>query len=93
MIGLEAEVTAPDVASFADDAPADSPNRPSIRTSDPINRRILEVSEDRIRGFVSDPFSTIAELSGVPLPVVTQRIRAMLESGTIRRVRQTLLAT
>ncbi|HXH94340.1 MAG TPA: Lrp/AsnC family transcriptional regulator [Thermoanaerobaculia bacterium] len=93
MIGLEAEVAAPDVASLADDAPAGPSISTSIRATDPINRRILEVSEDRIRGFVSDPFSNIAELSGVPLPVVTQRIRAMLEAGTIRRVRQTLLAT
>ncbi|MDP9361662.1 MAG: Lrp/AsnC family transcriptional regulator [Acidobacteriota bacterium] len=36
---------------------------------------------------------TIAELSRVPIPVVVERIRAMLEAGTIRRVRQTLLAT
>src|SRR4051812_4945771 len=60
---------------------------------DPVNRRILEVSEDRVRGFVRDPMRTIAELSEVPMPVVIERIRAMLEAGTIRRVRQTLLAT
>ena len=64
-----------------------------ISPNDPINRRILEVSEDRVRGFVRDPIRTIAELSSVPMPVVVQRIRAMLEAGTIRRVRQTLLAT
>lgn len=63
------------------------------RASDPINRRILEVSEDRIRGFVRDPFQMIAEKAQVPLPLVEQRIRAMLRAGTIRRVRQTLLAT
>ena len=61
--------------------------------SDPINRQILEVSEDRVRGFVRDPMRTIAELSHVPMPVVVERIRAMLDTGTIRRVRQTLLAT
>jgi DNA-binding Lrp family transcriptional regulator len=61
--------------------------------SDPINARILEVSEDRIQGFQRDPLRVIAEQSGVELPVVIERIQAMLRAGTIRRVRQTLLAT
>ena len=65
----------------------------STSPGDAINRRILEVSEDRVQGFVRDPMRTIAELSGLPMPVVVERIRAMLEAGTIRRVRQTLLAT
>jgi len=34
----------------------------------------------------------IAEKSGLPLELVLERIRAMLEAGVIRRVRQTLLA-
>ncbi|MEW5926365.1 MAG: Lrp/AsnC family transcriptional regulator [Gemmatimonadota bacterium] len=61
--------------------------------TDPVNSRILEVSEDRIQGFVAEPFAEIARLSGVELPTVLERIRAMLAAGTIRRVRQTLLAT
>jgi DNA-binding Lrp family transcriptional regulator len=61
--------------------------------SDPINARILAVSEDRIAGFLEEPFTEIARQSGVELPVVLERIRAMLEAGTIRRVRQTLMAT
>src|SRR4051794_34540572 len=65
----------------------------SASPRDAINRRILEVSEDRVRGFVRDPMRTIAELSGIAMPVVIERIRGMLEAGTIRRVRQTLLAT
>jgi len=64
-----------------------------ISLDDPINRRILEVSEDRIQGFQSNPVSEIARLSGVDQSTVIERIRAMLEAGTIRRVRQTLLAT
>ena len=64
-----------------------------VSPNDVINRRILEVSEDRVRGFVRDPMRAIAELSGVAMPTVVERIRAMLEAGTIRRVRQTLLAT
>jgi DNA-binding Lrp family transcriptional regulator len=60
---------------------------------DPINARILAVSEDKLQGFDRDPLSEIARQSGMPLAVVIERIRAMLESGTIRRVRQTLLAT
>src|SRR5687768_8656681 len=60
--------------------------------ADPTNARILAVSEDRIAGFLPDPFAEIARLSGVELPVVLERIRAMLAAGTIRRVRQTLMA-
>ena len=60
---------------------------------DPINARILAVSEDKIPGFVREPFQTIAAESGVPLDVVLERIKAMLDAGVIRRVRQTLLAT
>lgn len=65
----------------------------SIEHSDPINARILAVSEDKIAGFVREPFVEIAERSGVELPVVLERIRAMLAAGTIRRVRQTLVAS
>jgi DNA-binding Lrp family transcriptional regulator len=60
---------------------------------DEVNRAILEVSEDQIKGFVRNPFALIAQRSGVPLPVVLERIQAMLRSGVVRRVRQTLLAT
>lgn len=64
-----------------------------VSPHDPINRAILEVSEDRIRGFVRNPFGEIASLSGLDVAVVTERIAAMLQAGTIRRVRQTLQAT
>jgi DNA-binding Lrp family transcriptional regulator len=56
------------------------------------NARILAVSEDKIQGFVRYPFQAIAEHAELPLEVVVERIRAMLEAGVIRRVRQTLLA-
>ena len=61
--------------------------------SDPINARILAVSEDRITGFHEDPFTEIARLSGLPLDTVLERLRAMLEAGVVRRIRQTLMAT
>jgi DNA-binding Lrp family transcriptional regulator len=64
-----------------------------VETTDPINARILAVSEDQISGFLVDPFAEIALRSGVDLDDVLERIRAMLAAGTIRRVRQTLLAT
>src|SRR5437588_10390343 len=64
-----------------------------IQTSDPINSQILAVSEDKIQGFQPDPLGEIARRSGVELPIVIERIQAMLRAGTIRRVRQTLLAT
>jgi DNA-binding Lrp family transcriptional regulator len=60
---------------------------------DPINAQILAVAEDRIQGFQRNPVAEIARLSGVPLAAVIERIQAMLRAGTIRRVRQTLLAT
>src|SRR5712672_3164488 len=61
--------------------------------TDPINARILAVSEDRIAGFLDDPFTAIAEASGVPLDTVLERLRGMLEGGVVRRIRQTLMAT
>jgi AsnC-like protein len=64
-----------------------------IDLRDPINARILAVSEDRISGFAADPFGQIARLSGLDPQIVIDRIAAMLRGGTIRRVRQTLLAT
>ncbi|HLZ68726.1 MAG TPA: Lrp/AsnC family transcriptional regulator [Dehalococcoidia bacterium] len=60
---------------------------------DPVNSAILAVAEDRLDGFQRDPFGEIARRSGVPLTDVLARIRAMLEAGTIRRVRQTLMST
>jgi hypothetical protein len=64
-----------------------------VDTGDPINARILAVSEDRISGFSRDPLSLIAQQAGLERNVVVGRIAAMLRAGTIRRVRQTLLAT
>src|SRR5205807_9571917 len=68
---------------------------PSVPTEigDPINARILAVSEDRIAGFLVDPFDEIARLAGLPLETVLERLRAMLAAGTIPRIRQTLMAT
>jgi DNA-binding Lrp family transcriptional regulator len=64
-----------------------------VEHNDPINSRILAISEDKIDGFVREPFDEIARRSGVGADVVMARIAAMLRAGTIRRVRQTLLAT
>jgi hypothetical protein len=61
--------------------------------AEPINAQILAISEDQLQGFQRDPLGEISRKSGVPLPVVIERIQAMLRAGTIRRVRQTLLAT
>jgi hypothetical protein len=60
---------------------------------DSINARILAVSEDRVSGFAADPFGQIGRLSGIDPQTVIERVVAMLRAGTIRRVRQTLLAT
>ncbi|MEM1446992.1 MAG: Lrp/AsnC family transcriptional regulator, partial [Planctomycetota bacterium] len=60
---------------------------------DPVNAQILAVSEDRVQGFTRYPLNDIADAAGLPLDTVIERIGAMLEAGTIRRVRQTLMAT
>lgn len=64
-----------------------------VAIDDPLNARILAISEDKIQGFQRDPLGEISRASGVPLDLVIERIQAMLRAGTIRRVRQTLLAT
>lgn len=64
-----------------------------VSPNDPVNTRILTVAEDCIEGFHRLPFHEIARRSGVPLDVVLERLRAMLDAGVVRRIRQTLLAT
>src|SRR5438067_13789986 len=64
-----------------------------VEHDDPINAKILAVSEDKIEGFVREPFQEIARRSGVDVDSVMARIAAMVCSGTIGRVGQTLLAT
>ena len=64
-----------------------------IWIDDPVNAAILAISEDRLQGFQADPFGEVATRSGVALDTVLERIVAMLRAGTIRRVRQTLMAT
>src|SRR5881397_257204 len=66
---------------------------PTMEHDDPINAKILAISEDKIEGFVREPFEEVAKRSGIGVDVVMARIAAMLRAGTIRRVRQTLLAT
>lgn len=64
-----------------------------FQLNDPVNSAVLAVSEDRLEGFQRDPFAEVARRAGVPLAEVLARVRAMLEAGTIRRVRQTLMST
>ncbi|MFN2603007.1 MAG: Lrp/AsnC family transcriptional regulator [Gemmatimonadaceae bacterium] len=65
----------------------------SSEISDPINARILSVSEDCIQGFLAEPFAEIARTADLSEDVVIDHLRAMLSAGTIRRIRQTLMAT
>lgn len=69
-----------------------SPQTP-IETTDPINKRILEVSEDQLQGFQRDPIGAIAQQTGLDQGLIIERLRAMLAGGSIRRIRQTMLAT
>lgn len=64
-----------------------------VNIDDPVNARILAESEDKLQGFQRNPFGEIAARSGLDPEVVVERVGAMLQAGTIRRVRQTLLAT
>lgn len=64
-----------------------------IDHTDPVNARILAISEDKIQGFTREPFGEIARRCELPEATVIERIRLMLRAGTIRRVRQTLIAT
>lgn len=64
-----------------------------VNVDDPVNSRILAVSEDRVPGFHRRPLDVIADTAGLDLDTVIARIAAMLQAGTIRRVRQTLLST
>jgi len=49
----------------------------SVEHNDPINEKLLAISEDKIEGFVREPFEEIAERSGVEVDVVMGRIAAM----------------
>ncbi len=64
-----------------------------VEIADPVNHRILAISEDQLQGFQADPLGEIARQTGLPVETVIERIQAMLRAGVIRRVRQTLLAT
>ena len=64
-----------------------------VSTTDEVNAKILAISEDKIQGFLPDPIGEISRLSGVDAATVIERVQAMLRAGTIRRVRQTLMAT
>ena len=70
-----------------------SPPAVPFEVSDSVNARILAVAEDRITGFVNEPFAQIAFAAELTEEVVIERLRAMLSSGVVRRIRQTLMAT
>src|SRR3990172_10294771 len=66
-------------------------DRDLASVSDPVNRKILPVSEDTLVGFHRDPIGEIAGRADLPAETVMERIRALLKAGVVRRVRQTLL--
>jgi len=82
-----------DIPSSSVLAPPGPGPRPPTEVTDPVNARILAVSEDRIAGFLVEPFAEIARLADLPIDTVIERLQAMLAAGTIRRIRQTLMAT
>jgi hypothetical protein len=68
-------------------------NEIPVSHTDEINAGILAVSEDQIQGFVRNPIAEIASRSGIAAKTVIERLQEMLRAGTIRRIRQTLMAT
>src|SRR5262245_3328283 len=64
-----------------------------VDLADATNAAILSVAEDRLSGFQSHPIGEIARRSGIAEDVVIDRLRALLEAGTVRRIRQTVQAT
>ncbi|MBG85302.1 MAG: AsnC family transcriptional regulator [Verrucomicrobiales bacterium] len=64
-----------------------------VEIADPTNAKILEISEDKLKGFQEDPLGEIAKQTDLEIDTVIERVRAMLEAGVIRRIRQTMLAT
>ena len=62
-------------------------------TLNDIDLRILAVAEDRLKGFYRYPFDEIATRCGLPVETVLEHLRALLASGAVRRIRQTLLST
>jgi DNA-binding Lrp family transcriptional regulator len=64
-----------------------------VDLADNVNAAILSVSEDRLTGFQADPISEIAARCDLPTGLVIERLVALLEAGTIRRIRQTVQAT
>lgn len=55
--------------------------------------KILAIAEDQLSGFQVRPFDEISARCGVPVEVVLARLRCLLATGTVRRIRQTLLST
>lgn len=60
---------------------------------DALNRQILAVAEDQLSGFHARPFAEIATRCGLSEDCVMERLRCMLQSGAILRLRQTLPTT
>ena len=62
-------------------------------TLTPTDLQILAVAEDQLTGFYSRPFDEIAARCGLTADIVLERLRELLASGAVRRIRQTLLST
>lgn len=61
--------------------------------ADGRNLLILAQAEDQIKGFHRHPFTELSKRCSISEQEVMERLAGMLRVGTIRRVRQTLLAT
>ncbi|MEO0586097.1 MAG: Lrp/AsnC family transcriptional regulator [Planctomycetota bacterium] len=73
--------------------PAPAPSAAPVTVDDPTNAAILRIAEDQLAGFSPDPLADLAQRSDQPRDTVVDRLTAMLEAGTVRRIRQTLITT
>jgi DNA-binding Lrp family transcriptional regulator len=58
--------------------------------ADPLNREILRAARERLRSFSRDPLATLAAAAAIEETEVVSRLRSMVRSGAVRRMRQTI---
>ncbi|MEM6333872.1 MAG: Lrp/AsnC family transcriptional regulator [Planctomycetota bacterium] len=72
---------------------APAPSATPVSVDDPTNAAILRIAEDQLAGFAPDPLADLAQRAALPRDTVVDRLVAMLDAGTVRRIRQTLITT
>jgi DNA-binding Lrp family transcriptional regulator len=58
--------------------------------ADPLNREILRAAHQTLTSFSRDPIASLAGVTGLTADEVISRLGAMVRSGAVRRMRQTV---